>query len=450
MNHRVLLGVGWYFPESLGGTEVYVRGLARHLRERGVDVAIAAPLPIEGGASQYVLDGIPVFRYSSTSTSSISFDSTAPAPKAWCDILDRFKPNTVDIHSLIPGLGLEHLKAAVARRARALVTIHVPEVLCARGTFLRFGSSRCDGDLGRQPCTACRLEARGVSGPARALAARIPSSVGHRIGPWPLPRNVKRLLSASMADASRRAWFSELATHADCLVAVSGWLAAALIKNGVPADRVRVCPQGVEPRSMDRQRPPIGSSGRLRVGFVGRAEPRKGLHVLLDAAGRLKHDSAIEFHIWCVARTDDARAYRAGMIEKARGNDRVIFHAETTTPHTIYDQIDVLAVPSVGFETGPFVVLEAQAAGVPIIGSDLGGISERVVNDRDGLLVPPGDPAALAEAIERLARDSTALAKLRPTGAVRSMADVANDTIDIYERVRVNARRDVVSQVIRA
>jgi glycosyltransferase involved in cell wall biosynthesis len=87
-------------------------------------------------------------------------------------------------------------------------------------------------------------------------------------------------------------------------------------------------------------------------------------------------------------------------------------------------------------ETGPLVVLEAFAARVPVIGSALGGIAERVHDGVDGILVPPGDPRALARAIARLARDPDRVARLRQgIGPVRSADEVADETRRLYSEV---------------
>jgi len=91
---------------------------------------------------------------------------------------------------------------------------------------------------------------------------------------------------------------------------------------------------------------------------------------------------------------------------------------------------DALAVPSLWLETGPLVVLEAQAAGLFVIGSRLGGIAE-LVDDSSGLLLQPGNVEVWAEAIGELAAQRS-LPPVRPVDA-RSMSDVAADMGKIYQ-----------------
>jgi glycosyltransferase involved in cell wall biosynthesis len=118
-------------------------------------------------------------------------------------------------------------------------------------------------------------------------------------------------------------------------------------------------------------------------------------------------------------------------MRNAQGLRNVVFHGEASSMAP-YDLVDILAVPSTCYETGPFVVLEAHAAGIPVVGSNLGGIAERVTPGRDGLLFPMGDARALAHILLELWQAPGKLAELRPTGPVRTIADVARETLDTY------------------
>ena len=60
---KIVQAVGWYYPDSLGGTEVYVAGLCRRLRESGQEVLVAAPDPGAAAERRYEHDGVPVYRY---------------------------------------------------------------------------------------------------------------------------------------------------------------------------------------------------------------------------------------------------------------------------------------------------------------------------------------------------------------------------------------------------
>jgi len=94
---------------------------------------------------------------------------------------------------------------------------------------------------------------------------------------------------------------------------------------------------------------------------------------------------------------------------------------------------DVICCPALCFEGGPTVALEAAAVGVPVVGSRIGGLAEIVTDGVDGRLVPPGDAAALAEALTAIARDPAMIDSWRAALArPRTMDEVAADYMAMY------------------
>src|SRR5690606_14078084 len=102
---------------------------------------------------------------------------------------------------------------------------------------------------------------------------------------------------------------------------------------------------------------------------------------------------------------------------------------------------DVLAVPSRGMENSPLVIHEAFMAGVPVIGTRMGGIPELVVPERGGLLVDPDSPADLAAAIRRLADEPELVPTLAANAPlVRSMDEDAAEWEERYRTVLPSSR----------
>ena len=96
-------------------------------------------------------------------------------------------------------------------------------------------------------------------------------------------------------------------------------------------------------------------------------------------------------------------------------------------------EVDVVVVPSLWYETAVLVIQEAFAAGVPVIASDLGAMVERVRGGVDGLLVPPGDPVALAAAIGDLLEQPERMAGLRAgIRPVRTIQEQVDDLLPLY------------------
>lgn len=173
--------------------------------------------------------------------------------------------------------------------------------------------------------------------------------------------------------------------------------------------------------------------------FVGRHEPRKGLATLLEAMARLPADVTL-----LVAgdgpQTDDLRR-RHGHDGRIRWLGRISDEEKAG----YLRGVDVFCAPSTGGESFGVVLLEAMAASVPIVASDLPGYRNVAQPDRHALLVPPDDVAALAQALERALGDAPLRRRLVEAGDSRaeefSMDALAERYLALYERVVREARR---------
>jgi glycosyltransferase involved in cell wall biosynthesis len=218
------------------------------------------------------------------------------------------------------------------------------------------------------------------------------------------------------------------------------WVKDLLVRNGVSTERITVSRQGLCPPDSEQAVPPsrsVGDTSPLRMMFVGRLDPTKGIHVLVEAL-KGAPDLPVTLDIYGVTQSDAGASYLQRLKQSAESDRRVRFRHSIPSDEVVTRMrgYDVLAVPSQWLETGPLVVMEAFAAGLPVVGSNLGGISELVTNGVDGLLVEPGSIAGWRHALERLCRDSTLLHTLR--GGVRPprrITDVAIDMSVLYSRV---------------
>jgi glycosyltransferase involved in cell wall biosynthesis len=425
---KVIHALGWYFPSSSGGTEVYVDALIKGLQRHGVASVVAAAS--DGPSADYDWDGIPVHRYTvgGATRTEVVRGTVHGAFESFADWLRSQDADIYHQHSFSRGCGLPHLKLARESGFKTVVTVHVPSLLCLRGTMMLDGVRACDGriDIGR--CTECWGASRGI-----------PRSLAKWQGRHPQPSSrAARIVSGSRLEtalltpalvARRAAELIEIADAADTVVAVSRWLHDALAANGIPRRKLVYCGQGIDgPRAASRSAP--RPDGPLRVGFLGRWDRIKGIDVLVSAFRRLPASIAAELTVHALPQDAD---YERSVRALAGGDPRIRF-APPVPRDEVYSTVsgfDVVAVPSVCLETGPLVVLEAFAAGKPVIGSNLGGIAELVVNGRNGVLVPPYDVESWALAIGDLASDRKALQQLRPSPP-RSTSEVADAMAELY------------------
>jgi glycosyltransferase involved in cell wall biosynthesis len=209
----------------------------------------------------------------------------------------------------------------------------------------------------------------------------------------------------------------------DVVIAISDGVRAALLRAGVDAKRIRVVPSGVDPAAVEA--PPearaavraawAAAPGDVLVVVLGALERRKGHAVLLAAAGRL--DGLPLRYIFCGEGSEHAALATAA----APLGDRVVFAGFRRDVAACLAAADVVALPSLHEGLG-VAALEAMAAGRPVVASRVGGLGEVVVDGETGVLVPPGDPASLAEALRGLAGDPAWRARLGEAGRGRVLA----------------------------
>lgn len=177
----------------------------------------------------------------------------------------------------------------------------------------------------------------------------------------------------------------------------------SILHNGIPFDWLNGCETTVPPAPAAHSE--IGQRGRERVALaVGRLSKEKAfvdLLVAINKLGELRPDSPVRLLI-VGEGPERARIERAVRNLKLQDRVKMVGHARDVRPY--YRLADVLAISSVS-EGSPNVLLEAMAAGVPVVTTSVGGISEIVADRETALLVEPHDPGALAAAMNLLLSD---------------------------------------------
>jgi phosphatidyl-myo-inositol alpha-mannosyltransferase len=162
--------------------------------------------------------------------------------------------------------------------------------------------------------------------------------------------------------------------------------------------RYEVIPNGVDTAAAPSgPKPP---SDRLRILFVGREEERKGLPVLLAAFAGLRDHVPASLEI-VGARREAVEPLLAGEPRVAEGVE-LLGRVEDGELWQRLHQADVLCAPSLGGESFGMILIEAFAAGTPVVASEIAGYRDVVTHGREGLLVPHGQPLELAEALRAL------------------------------------------------
>src|SRR5438128_1909857 len=168
-----------FYPDAVGGTEVYVEALARELQSRGVESIIAAPGD-ENVAYDY--EGIPVRRYkvqpAPQDLRDLYSEGDVQAAQGFGRILSSEQPAVVHLHAFSRGVSLRLVREARDQNIPVIFTYHTPTVTCQRGTMMKWGMEPCDGLMEPHTCSRCTLQERFKSklswfgnGPLQALSS---------------------------------------------------------------------------------------------------------------------------------------------------------------------------------------------------------------------------------------------------------------------------------------
>jgi glycosyltransferase involved in cell wall biosynthesis len=419
-----------YYPDAVGGTEVYVHGLSMEQVAAGHNVVIVAPA---AEPASYHHDGLTVHRFRVDAsvtdiTEMYSADRSVDA-EGFLRIMEAEAPDILHVHGYTRAVSKNVLAAVRSQGIRIVFTYHTPTATCMRGTLMRWGHVSCDGRLDATRCAACSLQSHGVPRPAAELVARLPRRAGRLLKEGSLATGFRMRELVEM----RHEGIREFLKVADRVVAPSDWVANLLRTLDVPAEKIVASRQGTS--AAIAAVPRVPSSGPIRLAFFGRIDPAKGLHVLLDALA-IARDVDVELHVYGIHQGADR--YATEIRRRAGLDPRVSLHDAIPQADVLETlrQYDAAIIPSQTLETGPLSVLEAFAAGVPVIGSRLGGIGELVRDDVDGLLVAPGNARAWAAALRRTTDDRAMLERMR--GEVRpprTTAIVAQEMESLYRDV---------------
>lgn len=230
----------------------------------------------------------------------------------------------------------------------------------------------------------------------------------------------------------------------DHVIAVSGSIKKDMVDAGLPPVHISVVHSGIDLERFRQQadgtefRRELGvGPDELLLGCVGALAPQKGHEHLLRAMAALS-PAFPRLHLALLGE-GDRQEY---ILDEARNlgiGDRVHlagFREEIPEANAAFD---VAVLPSVAGEGSPAVVKEAMAMGVPVVATRIGGVGEILENDRQGLLVPPDDEAALVEALASLLRDPERRRTLGAAGRSRveafSMEQMIRRTEDVYKRL---------------
>ncbi|HXE82298.1 MAG TPA: glycosyltransferase family 4 protein [Gemmatimonadales bacterium] len=391
------------FPRTRDDVIVpWLVALLKRLQAEGHDVEVFTSAYKGGGNESF--DGIPVhrFRYFFAGREDLTHDEATP---------DRMRRSL--LYKILPLFyvvgGLIGIRRLVRRRQYDVIHVHWPVPHALFGWMAK----RASKERPRLVTTWYGVELRWVQ-----------SSL-----PW-------------------LRWFVRWALKiSDTIVAISSYTAREIARFAqVP---VEVIPYTL-PFAAGTSQARLPRAGGFQVLFVGRLVERKGVKHLIEAIARMP-----DARLVVIGDGPERQALEAGTRDLGLGS-RVDFRGRVSDDElrATYAASDALVLPSILDARGDteglgVVLLEAMSYGVPVVASDIGGITDIVEHNQSGLLVPPGDSAALAQALERLSRDAALAQRLGAAGEQRVRSAFGWTEImakwDAVYRARAQTRTDTAS-----
>lgn len=309
-------------------------------------------------------------------------------------LLDQHPVHVAHMHLISHQLTFSVVDELRARGIPTVLTLHDYKIGCPAYTLYRSGE-RCYECVGRAiPTSALRHKC--IKG------SRAASLVG--------------LVEASLANV-RSSWES-----IDALIAPSTFAADIAMRSGYPIERIFVLPNFLPHEEFAASIPPAPEIPTFLL--AGRLEEVKGFRWALEAISRSGEAGKWRFQI-----AGAGGALAPWVEEFSRGRENIQLLGRLTRDELRHQMRKCTAtiIPSLWDENYPYSLIEARAAGLPVIATRVGGMTEMVSHGHDGFLVQPGNDIELLEAIntlsnDRAARDATALA-----GAARALRENSSE-----------------------
>jgi glycosyltransferase involved in cell wall biosynthesis len=460
---RVLLTVHKFFPEHRAGTEVLTLKVAQELQRRGYETLVVTANPPDldarhAGAvesSDYTYDGVKVHVIQEAlRLKGYTFRHEFSHPQIaehFARLLQQFKPDIMHIFHC-QNLSADIVETAKQSKIPVVASLTDFWFVCPVVQLKRPDGALCRGPkMMAGNCLTCYTPQL-FPPPAQVMEAiekKLPAA-GKVLKKMPAPVRelgatiataafcAGKLPAAAAATMQRPAFLQAVANQLDAIMVPTKLMEDIFVENGIRADLIKRVAFGLDTKPLLCHQQKSASSA-IRVGFIGTIFEHKGLDLLVEAFQQLPVAAAIQLKIY--GDPEQFPDYGRAVEKSAKGGanaDKIQFFG--TFPNAqlgeVLSNIDILAVPSRWYENTPLVIQSAFATCTPVLATDLGGMSELVKHDRNGLLFKLNDARSLAEQLLRIIEDPTLLPKLRAgISPERTVEQMVDEIETVYEAV---------------
>ncbi len=440
---RILFAAHQFFPEHYAGVEIVTLGLAKEFRARGHETFVLAPkrsIPgsgIEpGGIEDYEFEGVPVRRIGRPKEGlrrpyRLDYENEAMSRRVR-EYMREVKPDIVHAEHF---QGLSASVIPVFKEAGAPLVYTATDfwAMCPVVDLRRHDGAMCEGpELSH--CVRC-IASRYPGTRMKAVVDRTPAAafgIAGKLSKTPLAKASHSLRQIGALEA-RPGFIREKMEQVDHIIAYTHLMKNLLLANGIGDGKIGVSPYGIDTSEIAGVPPSTNVPPPLRVGFIGTISPHKGCDLLVRAFRKLPENLGATLAVY--GNLERFENFTRELRNLARDDERINFAGPFQRERVgeVLSGLDVLVVPSRWYENQPGVILEAFAAGIPVVATNLGGMSEFVRHGENGLLFELDDDEDLARQLQRLGEEPGLIEKLRAgIGPVKTVQQDADELEDLY------------------
>ena len=404
-----------FFPDFRAGTELLTYSLSDAMRNKNHSVHIISGFPVRSAVdyqtsfNEYLYDNLKVYCYYHSSFHPVGKQCVMEAEHNNRIVKKWFKKLLLDLRpDIVHVFHLKRLSASILEACQELgipyvITITDFWLICPTTQLLLPNQQLCKGPSRMMVNCARHLTSLSSNHLVSKIANKLPDefikSIMYllsfqpklRVGPF---ANMHSLFL-------RPSYVLQLANNAKRIYVSNQFMRNMLVDHGILSKRIKTMPFGIQPLNFASHKLKKVNDV-LKVGFIGTLNHHKGAHVLIRAIRALPQFENIHLSIY-----GDRKQFPeyVSMLDNLSMRDpRIEFKGTFPIDQIgkILAQFDVLVLPSLWYENTPLILLQAQAAKLPVIATNLGGMNEIVKNGLNGFLIEPGDYQKLASILESL------------------------------------------------
>lgn len=421
---KILFVTYRFFPER-GGSETYTYSVAKYLRKLGTTVIF---FTIGENTRKYSYDGFDVWSIGFGDFTSDNFN------KSIISLIIDEKPSWLHFHyipSVISPCLMDEIKKMKIRLA---FTFHHPSSLCPKGDFVRYGNP-CLVPVNVDSCFPCVASSLGAKSLIPDLLNIVPMQVLGFFADFLRNGKFKTALKLKGKIFTVIKLYIEIMGEFDKIFVLADWCKEKLKTVGIEESKILVSRLGVTNCDIKLLKLNTMIDDKIKLIFVGRLDSVKGIHVVIKALMQI-NNPRISLDIFGPFQSASTKLK---ILLEGKDIGKVnVFYKGLLKDELVVETIskyNLAVVPSMSFETGPYTVIEAFQAGVPVVGTDIPGINEMVISGHNGVLVPFGSIDGWVEVFDKFLSNYLLINQLaKNVSWSRSMENVACDFIFEYNK----------------